>query len=36
MEECDPARKVVCTKPGGTGDRKIGRPKLRWCEELEV
>jgi hypothetical protein len=22
MEESDPARKVICTKAGGTGDRK--------------
>jgi hypothetical protein len=35
MEESDPARKVLCTKPGGIGDRKRGRPKLRWCDELE-
>jgi hypothetical protein len=35
MEESDPARKILCTKPGGTGDRKKGRPKLRRCDELE-
>jgi hypothetical protein len=22
MEESDPTKKVLCTKPGGTGDRK--------------
>jgi hypothetical protein len=33
MEESDPAKKVLCTKPGGNGDRR-GRPKLRWCDEL--
>jgi hypothetical protein len=22
MEQSDPARKVICTKPGGTGDKK--------------
>jgi hypothetical protein len=35
MEESDPAKKVLCTKPGGYGDRRRGRPKLRWCDELE-
>jgi hypothetical protein len=29
MKESDPARKVLCTKPGGIGDRKRGRQKLR-------
>jgi hypothetical protein len=28
-EEIDPARKVLCTKPGVIGDRKRNRPKLR-------
>jgi len=32
MEENDPAREVLCTKPRGNGD---GRPKLRWCNKLE-
>jgi hypothetical protein len=35
MEESDLVRKVLCTKPGGIGDRKRGRSKLRWCDELE-
>jgi hypothetical protein len=35
MEESDPAKKVLCTKPGGNGDRRKGRPKLRWCYELQ-
>jgi hypothetical protein len=35
MEESDPARKVLCTTPGGIGGRKRGRPKLRWWDELE-
>ena len=35
VEESDPARKVLCSKPGGIGDRKRGRPKLRWRDELE-
>jgi hypothetical protein len=35
MDKSDLAKKVLCTKPGGTGDRKRGRPKLRWCDELE-
>jgi hypothetical protein len=34
VEERDPARKVLFTRPGGTGDRKRNRPKLRWCDEL--
>jgi hypothetical protein len=29
MEESDPAKKVLCSKPGGNGDRRIGRTKLR-------
>jgi hypothetical protein len=36
MEESDRARKVLCTKPGGIGDRKRGRPTLRWCDDLDV
>jgi hypothetical protein len=35
MDESDPTRKVLCTKPGGIGFRKRGRPKLRWCDESE-
>jgi hypothetical protein len=35
MEQSDPTRKVLCTKPGVTGDRKRGRPKFRWCDELQ-
>ena len=35
MEENDPARNALCTVPGGIGDRKRGRLKLRWCDELE-
>jgi hypothetical protein len=35
MEERDPAKKVLCTKPGGNEDRRRGRPKLRMCDELE-
>jgi hypothetical protein len=34
MENSYPAKKGICTKPGGNGDRR-GRPKLRWCDELE-
>jgi hypothetical protein len=28
IEECDPAKKVVCTKPGGSKYRRKGRQKL--------
>jgi hypothetical protein len=35
MDASDRARKVLCTKPGGIGGRKRGRPKLRWCDEIE-
>jgi hypothetical protein len=35
MEESGPVRKVLCTKPGGIGDKKRGRPEVRWCDELE-
>jgi hypothetical protein len=35
MEDSYPAEKVFCTKPGGNADRRRGRPKLRWCNELE-
>jgi hypothetical protein len=34
MEDSYPAKKVLCTKPVGNGDRRRGRPKLRWCDEL--
>jgi len=33
-EESDTAKKVLCTKPRGNGDRRNGRPKLRWCDDL--
>jgi hypothetical protein len=26
MEESDTAKKVLCNKPGGSGDRRRGRP----------
>jgi hypothetical protein len=29
MDESDAAKKVLCTKPVGIGDSKMGRPKLR-------
>jgi hypothetical protein len=36
MDESDPARKILCAKPGGMGDRKKrGRPKLMSCHELQ-
>jgi len=35
MEESDSAKKFVCTKTEGNGDKRRGRPKLRWCEESE-
>ena len=35
MEESDPAKKVLHTEPGENGYRKRGKPKLRWCNELE-
>jgi len=35
MEESDSAKKVPCTKAEINGDRKRGRPKLRWCDKLE-
>ena len=35
ITEGDPANKVFCTKPGRNGDRRGGRPQLRWCNELE-
>jgi hypothetical protein len=34
MEESDPAMKVLCTKPGASGER-TARPKLRLCDKLE-
>jgi hypothetical protein len=34
--ESDLAKKVLCTKPEGRGERRRSRPKLRWCDELEV
>jgi hypothetical protein len=35
MDESYPVSKVLCTEPGEIGDRKRGRPKVRWCDELE-
>jgi hypothetical protein len=35
LEESDPAKKVLCIKPGGDKDRRRGRIKLRWCDELQ-
>jgi hypothetical protein len=35
MEESDSAKKVPCTKAEVNGDRKRGRPKMRWCDKLE-
>jgi hypothetical protein len=35
MEGSDTAKKVPCTEAGVNGGRKTGRPKLRWCDELE-
>jgi hypothetical protein len=35
MEESDPAKKVLCTTTGGNGDRRRGRQKLRWFDEIE-
>jgi hypothetical protein len=32
----DLTKNVLCTEPGGSGDRKRGRPKFRRCEEFEV
>jgi hypothetical protein len=29
LEESDPAKKVLRPKPGGNGDRRIARTKLR-------
>lgn len=34
-EETGSAKKVVCSKPGGSGDRKGVRPKERFCDDLE-
>jgi hypothetical protein len=31
----DPAKKVLCTKPGRSGYGRRGTPKLRWCNKLE-
>jgi len=35
MEESDSAKRVPCTKAEVNGERKRGRPKLRWCDKLE-
>ena len=34
MQESDPAKKVLCTKPGGRRDTR-GRQKLGCCDGLE-
>ena len=34
MEESDAAKKFLCAKTEGNGNRKRGRHKLRWCDEL--
>ena len=30
MDERDPAKKFLCTKREGNGDKRRGRPKLKW------
>jgi hypothetical protein len=35
MEESDPAKKVLRTKPRGNRDSRSGRLMLRWCDKLE-
>lgn len=35
MEKIYSTKEVPCTKLVGNGDRRRGRPKLRWCDELE-
>jgi hypothetical protein len=35
MAERDPAKTVLCAKPGGNEDRRRGRPKLKMSDELE-
>jgi hypothetical protein len=35
MEESDPDEEVFYIKPEESGDRRRGRPKLRWREESE-
>jgi hypothetical protein len=35
IEDNDPAKKVLCKKPGGNLDIRKGRPMWRWCDELE-
>jgi hypothetical protein len=36
MEKREPAQKsFLPTKPGGREDRRRGRPKFKWCDELE-
>jgi uncharacterized NAD-dependent epimerase/dehydratase family protein len=35
MQDSDPAKKVLCTKPGRSRDRRRDRPKLRKCDESE-
>jgi len=31
----EPAKKALCTHPGGNADGRRGRSKWRWCDELE-
>ena len=35
-KECDPAKKVLCTKSQGNGDRRRGRPKWRTSYGLSA
>jgi hypothetical protein len=35
MKESDPGKTFLCTKTEGNRDKRRGRSKLRWCEELE-
>lgn len=31
----EPAKKFVCTHPGGNADGRRGRSNWRWCDDLE-
>jgi len=35
MEGSGPAEKFLCTKREGNSNKRRGRPKPRWCEEVE-
>jgi hypothetical protein len=35
IEKSDSTKKVLCARAGGSGDRRRGRTKLRFCDELE-